>query len=249
MFLVSFQGVYGIGHIVYLIISILLMVLGIIIIKLVKKEDIYFRIIKISGIILLILILINRISVTYYDVVISKREGYSWLNIIPNTFCGLSSLILSLAIIFGKKDNVVLHFISYLGIIGGIITMFYPDFLESQNFFDLRSVSGLLHHTIMVWLVIICMLTKYIVPTMKKWSIFPIGLSMVMTFGLFEKDCLHFTKAMQIGEPLLKSAPIFTSWYVIGILILILHFLYLMRLVLVYLLIQPESRKKPLLTV
>ena len=50
MFLVSFQGVYGIGHIVYLIISILLMVLGIIIIKLVKKEDIYFRIIKISGI-------------------------------------------------------------------------------------------------------------------------------------------------------------------------------------------------------
>lgn len=29
----------------------------------------------------------------------------------------------------------------------------------------------------------------------------------------------------------------------------ILHFLYLMRLVLVYLLIQPESRKKPLLTV
>ena len=85
MFLVSFQGVYGIGHIVYLIISILLMVLGIIIIKLVKKEDIYFRIIKISGIILLILILINRISVTYYDVVISKREGYSWLNIIPNT--------------------------------------------------------------------------------------------------------------------------------------------------------------------
>ena len=40
--------------------------------------------------------------------------------------------------------------------------------------------------------------------------------------------CLLYTsKAMQIGEPLLKSAPIFTSWYVIGILILILHFLYL----------------------
>lgn len=84
-------------------------------------------------------------------------------------------------------------------------------------------MSGLLHHTIMVWLVIICMLTKYIVPTMKKWSIFPIGLSMVMTFGLFEKDCLHFTKAMQIGEPLLKSAPFYIlvcNWN----LILILHF-------------------------
>ncbi len=80
MFLISFQGVYGVGHIIYLIISILLMVLGITIItKLVKKENTYTRIIKISGIILLILILINRISVTYYDVVISKREGYSWL--------------------------------------------------------------------------------------------------------------------------------------------------------------------------
>ncbi len=229
MFLISFQGVYGVGHIIYLIISILLMVLGITIItKLVKKENTYTRIIKISGIILLILILINRISVTYYDVVISKREGYSWLNLIPNTFCGLSSLILSLAIIFGKKDNVFLHFISYLGVIGGVITMFYPDFLESQTFFDLRSLSGLLHHTVMVWIVIICMLTKYIVPTMKKWAIFPISLSMIMTFGLFEKDCLKFSKAMQIGEPLLKSAPIFTSWYVIGILVLTLHFLYLL---------------------
>ena len=39
MFLISFQGVYGVGHIIYLIISILLMVLGITIItKLVKKE-------------------------------------------------------------------------------------------------------------------------------------------------------------------------------------------------------------------
>ena len=56
--------------------------------------------------------------------------------------------------------------------IGGVITMFYPDFLESQTFFDLRSLSGLLHHTVMVWIVIICMLTKYIVPNNEKMGYF-----------------------------------------------------------------------------
>lgn len=224
-----YSDMYKAGHISYLIVALILIIVGsILVYKYAKTEMVQNLIIKISGVILLIVILTNRISVTYYDVVINAREGYTWLNLIPNTFCGLSSLVFSLAIIFGKKDNIVLHVIPYVGFIGGTITMFYPDFLETQAFTDIRSLSGLIHHTLMVWLTIVCMLTKYIKPCMKKVVAFPIGLSIIMTIGLLEIDMLHFNSAMQIGNPLLKSAPVFTSWYVVGFILIILQFLYVL---------------------
>ncbi len=223
-----YSDIYKAGHISYLICSLILIIVGAILVyKYAKTPKTQKLIIKISGIILLIAILINRFSVTYSDVVINKREGYTWLNLIPNTFCGLSSLVFAFAIILGKKDNIVLHVIPYIGFVGGTVTLFYPDFLETQAFTDIRSISGLVHHTLMVWLTLICMLTKYIKPSMKKLPALVLGLCVIMTFGLIEIDMLGFNKAMQIGEPLLKSAPIFTSWYVVGILLLVLHFIYI----------------------
>lgn len=224
----NISGIYGIGHITYLILSLILIIVGAIIIcKYVKSQEKRTLIIKISGIVLLIMILINRFSVTYHDVVIAKREGYSWVNLIPNTFCGLSSLVLSLAIIFGKKDNIILHSIGYVGFVGGAITMFYPDFLSTQDFGDIRSLSGLIHHTLMVWIVLISMLTKYINPSMSKWPILPLGLCVIMTLGLLEIELLGFVKAMQINDPLLSSLPVLTSWYMVGFILLILHFMFL----------------------
>lgn len=213
------SGVYSIYHIIYIIIALILMAVGLILTKkLATSQKAKNLIIKISGVILLITILINRFTVTYYDVIINQRVGYSFLNLIPNTFCGLASIVLSITIIFGKKDHLVLHFIGYLGFVGGLITIFYPDFLDSQAFFDIRSLTGLLHHTLMVWIVLVCLMTKYFIPSFKKWYIFPLGFSLMMTLGVLELDCFKFATAMQIQHPLLESLPILTSWYVIGIL-------------------------------
>lgn len=229
MLFTSYPGVFGIEHIIYMILVVILFALSFILIKKFIKTDKQKQLlIKIGAGVLLALIIANRISVTYYDVVINHREHYTWLNLIPNSWCGMSSLILSLALLFGKKDNPVLHCISYIGALGGFLTIIYPDFLDSQMFFEIRSVTGLLHHTMNLWLVIVSIMCQYLVPSIKKWYYYPLGLSLILSFGVFEKDALGFTKAMQINEPLLKSLPILTSWYVVGSVSIILQILVLL---------------------
>ncbi len=228
LILTQYNGVYGISHIIYMVLCILLFLVSLICIKkYVKEEKTINKIIKTTALVLLIMIILNRISVTYYDVVVNKRDGYTWLNLIPNSFCGLSSLVLSLSVLFLKKDNKILHCISYLGFLGGFLTFFYPDFLDTQSFFDIRSITGLLHHTIMVYLIVLMILTKYFVPSLKKWHIYPIGMCIIMTFAIFLKDALGFSKSFQINEPLLKSSPVLTSWYIVGIISIILQILFI----------------------
>ncbi len=210
------DGVYGIGHIVYLLIVAAAFSTGIYFLRKRKEDEKFCTILlKVSASALLVAITINRVSVTCYNILV-KKNGDSWWTLLPHTFCALSSLTLSLTVLFGKKDCCVLHCIAYLGFLGGTITMFYPDFLDSQTFFDIRSLTGLLHHTLMVWVVVVCISTGRLQPSLRKWHYYPLGLSVIMTIGLFEKECLGFEKAMQIGEPLLKSAPVLTAWYTVG---------------------------------
>lgn len=222
------DGVYGIGHIVYLAVVAAAFVTGIYFLRKYRKNEKFCTVLlKVSAAALLAAITVNRISVTTYNVLV-KKNGDSWWTLLPHTFCALASLVLSLTVLFGKKDCCVLHCIAYLGFLGGTITMFYPDFLESQTFFDIRSITGLLHHTIMVWVVVVCVATGHLRPSLRKWYYYPLGLSVIMSIGLFEKECLGFETAMQIGEPLLKSAPVLTAWYTVGALsvALLLLFLY-----------------------
>ncbi len=219
----KFEGVYGIGHIVYLAIALILYAVGLIFLcKHKNDEKVKFVTVKISAAVLLICIIASRFSVA-----IKKENDLKYL--LPNTFCGLSSLVLSIAVLFGKRDNCVLHCIAYLGMLGGTITIFYPDFLIEQSFFDILSITGLLHHAVMVWLVMAIIKTGYLKPSIKKWFYYPLGLCVIMTLGIFESDCLKFTNSMQINNPLLSSAPIFTSWYVVGTIsiLLLIIFLYL----------------------
>lgn len=217
------EGLYGIYHICYLI---LFIILTIIIFKNVNKVKDMNKFYRIIGIILFILICINRFTATYQNVVVNKVDGYTWWNLLPNTFCGMTSFVMSLALMFGKKNNVVFHCVAYIGFIGGILTLLYPDFLESQTFFDIRSITGLVHHTICVWLLPLFIKTGYMKPELKKWYIMPLGLSLYMSFGIFELDCLNMNKAMQINNPLISGVPI-TSWYSVGLVAVILEVIFL----------------------
>ncbi len=224
IFLSEYPGVFGIEHIIYLVICLLLMFTGwFIIAKYVKKEETKIKIVKISALALLCAILWNRISITVYHFQHNEEGIRNLLQLIPLSFCGFSSLVNALATLLGKKNNTVLHCISYLGLIGGILSMIYPDYLEEQTFFDPRTLSGLLHHTIMVWVIITNMITGYFTPQARKWHVYPLGLCIIMCYGLFFKEVTGLG-AMQIGSPLLKSAPIFTSWYVVGFITMFIHF-------------------------
>ena len=217
MLLTNYPGVSGFEHFLYMIICLILMAISIVFINKIKNDDKKIKtIMRVIGFVLLIVIICNRVSVTYNNVVIEKREGVTWLSLIPNTVCGFASFVYSFSLIFAKKDSKIFHFICYLGFLGGVLTFIYPDFLDNQTFFDPRTITGLVHHTIMFCTTIICIITGYLKPSFKKVNYYIIGLAFLMVFGLFEIDVLHFSKAMMIGAPLVSSLPILSSWYVIG---------------------------------
>lgn len=217
--------IYSIKTIVYLIISIGLTIAGLILIKkFVKKEATLKWIVKGSGIVLLIFIIINRIA-TAYMLIVEEAGKHpditSWWYLIPETFCGLSALTLALDVVFFKKNNLAMHALCYFALIGGLFASVYPNYLGYLEFFSLRAFTGLLHHSMMVFLVLLMLLTGYFTPSIKRWWVPFITYALFVVFGLFEIQVFgHPQDTMSIFEPLISGSPVMavlTSWYMLGI--------------------------------
>lgn len=206
--------IFGWQHLTYLAVFIILAITSyILILKFVKDEKILNIIIKCVAGALLLAVCWNRICVAL------KNNDPIYL--IPDSICGTSSFILSISVLVSKRNAGVLHYISYAAFIGGLATIIYPDFIgQDISFFYPATISGLLHHTLMVYLVVLMLLTKWFVPTLKKWAWLPLGLCCVMTYGLFLMSALGFSGAMNITKPLLEGT-IF-SWWFTGILLIAL---------------------------
>lgn len=96
---------------------------------------------------------------------------------------------------FGKKGNICFHFIGYIELVGGTLTLNYPNFLSQSESFMYPT-------------------------TMKKWYSLPLGMTMCMSLGIFMITALGFKDTMNIINPLLPNT-IFTWWF-LGILIMIM---------------------------
>ena len=216
-------AVFGWEHLTYTSIALMLIVIGAVLCRLFLKEERSRSIaVRITGAILLALILWNRICIMNDAI----DAGGTALSIIPNTFCGLASLTTALALLVVKKDSNLLHFILYLGLLGGFLTLIYPDFVsQDESFFYPNTISGLLHHTVLFWAGILCIVTGYITPSMEKYRYYPLGLMVFLVIGLFEIDGLGFAGAMYIHSPLIEGTPL--TWYLVGALALLLHFIVL----------------------
>lgn len=209
-----YPKIFGWQHLTYLAIFIVLAVVGTYyILKFVKNEKTLTIVIKSIALALLLAVIWNRISIC-----IDKNN---WIQLIPNTFCGLSSFLLSISVLVGKKDCGFFHFICYLGFVGGLVTLIYPDFIgQDQSFLYPATISGLLHHTIMFYLITLMFITHYFVPTLKKWYYLPLGLCCVMTYGLFLLSATSHTSAMNITSPLLEGTIL--TWWFTGLLLVVL---------------------------
>lgn len=199
--------VYGIEHILYMVItSLVAVVCWILFIKFAKTEKSRTIILKIFGALLFIAILTNRLSQVF------RYEEVRWHCIIPDSFCGTTSLVLSLGVLLGKKDNPVLHFAWLLGIFGGISTVVYPTFV-SQNisFFYIPTISGLAHHSLAAFTVILLFTFGYINITYKKWHYVLLGLTSYMTLGAFLMQTFGYSDAFHMVKPLLSGTPL-TAW-------------------------------------
>lgn len=241
----GFPGAWGIAHIVYFVITVILLVSSLILIKkFVKKEKSKVLLVKIFSAILLALIITNRIAYTVQYVVIDPIKGITWLYIFPETLCAVCSLMLSISLLFFKKDNCVTHAVIYMAAAGALLTTFYPNFLNSQGLWELGTMTSLIYHSLVLFLVILVVMVGYIKPTTKKWYHQPIAYMLIICYGLFYLNVLMPTikdifPVMNINLPLLASQPILTSWWMLGI----AYFAFEMVFLLIY---DHFVNKKPL---
>lgn len=204
--------VYGWEHIVYLVLFWAAFggTLAAILLK-VKSEKTLEIIIKSLGGFLLVLIIWNRISIAVF------RQN-AW-RLIPDSFCGVSSLCLAICALVCKRDALPFHCLCYIAFWGGAITTFYPDFLgQASSFLFPATISGLLHHGVAMYIAVVLVVTGYVKPSLKKFYAFPVGLCIIMCYGLFLIDALKFGSAMYIGKPLIPNT--FVTWYVVAALLI-----------------------------
>ena len=198
---------FGIEHILYIVLSTLFgSALLLAAKKLAKTEKSQKIFLKSLAFLLFVAIMANRLSQVF------RYDNVRWYCIIPDSFCGMTSLVLSLAVLFGRKDNNILHFAWLLGLFGGISTVIYATFVgQGPTIFYLPTISGLVHHSLSAMLVVALFLFKQIHITYKKWYCTLFGFTSYLTVGAFLMHTFQMSDAFHIAEPLLSDTPL-TAW-------------------------------------
>lgn len=198
---------FGIEHILYILISTTITVVSLILAKkYAKSEKSQTIFLKAIAVCLFVSILTNRLSQVF------RYDDVRWYLIIPDSFCGMTSLVLSLAILFGKRNNDVLHFVWLLGLFGGISTTIYASYIgQSDSVFYLPTISGLLHHSFSTFMVIALLMFNQIEITYKKWYCTLFGFTSYLTIGAFLMHTFNMSDAFHIAEPLIPNTPL-TCW-------------------------------------
>ena len=202
--------IFGWEHLTFLAIFFAVTIGGTILIKkFAKSEKSQDIIVRILGFFLFVFVVWNRLSIAIL--------GGSLWKIIPDSFCGMTSLVFSLALMFGKRNNAVLHFVVYLGFVGGLLTILYPDFISTySSFLHTITISGILHHATSFYLSILLQIIGWFIPNWRKWYCLLIGTTAYILLGLFQIYVLNFSKAFYINKPAVSGTPL-TVWVIIPI--------------------------------
>ena len=203
---------FGWQHLTYIAIVIIVGTASLVCFKKFAKTDKQQRIaLFCMGIVLFGSILFNRLSLVF------RYEEVNWIAIIPASICGMNSLVLSLSVIFGKKDCPIYHYLWHLTLVGGGITTLCPTFIgQDVSFLYLPTISGLLHHSVSVIVVIALLISGQINITYKKWHYSVIGFLCYITFGAFLMTVCGLKDAFSMVDPLIKNTP-FTVWVLLPI--------------------------------
>ncbi|MBQ7885247.1 MAG: YwaF family protein [Clostridia bacterium] len=207
---------FGKEHIIYIVISIIVAtVVCICAKKFAKTEKSQKILMRCLGGVLLAIIFFNRVALVF------EGQNPNWLKLLTDSFCSTSSYVLSLSLIFGKKDNNVLHFVWLISLAGGVITTFAPDFIgQNPSFLYPPTILGLMHHTWSAILVILMFIFKYINITYKKWYCTLIGFLSYFTYGAFLMCVLNFGNPFYMVRPALSGTPL-TAWVIAPIYIVV----------------------------
>ncbi len=217
---------YGWQHLTFLALLVVvgggLIILSHFFIKTEKQKMIFL---KCVAAFLFVWIIINRISIA-----IRFNDPAMF---IPNSYCGMTSLVLSIMVLLGNKNNITYHFLWYMGFFGGLATMLYPDFLgQNPSFFYIPTISGMMHHGVLLLLCILMVQHKWFSPDIRRWWVFPAGLGIYVLFGLFCMDIFGWGSSMEINSSLISGTPL-NWWFVLlvgsAILFIVLLFIEWLR--------------------
>ena len=202
--------VFGWQHLTFLAIFLVLGTVSLILAKVFLKErkgQVIF--IKVLAGITLISVILNRIFVAIHHSNIAS--------LFPYTICSLTSFALSLVTIFGKENNNAYQALWYIGFVGGLSTLLYPDFIEQNiSIFYPATITGLLHHGFCFLLTIALLLFNWFRPNLKKCYYFPMIFSGYITIGTFAQHVLKINGSMLITKPILNGTPI-NCWFILTV--------------------------------
>ncbi|MEG2917450.1 MAG: YwaF family protein [Clostridium sp.] len=205
--------IYGWQHLTFEAIFIIFLLVSLFYIKRFVDEKYYVYIIKIFAVVNLFFAILCRFSIFNFQLDI---------RILPDSFCSVSSFLTAFCLLFSKKDSKILQFALFAGVIGGVVTNAYPEFVPNHEvFFNIETISSLLFHSGMVYLFIMTITLGYFKPTMKKWGAFPCGLYFYFLWGGLSNTYIGQVNAMYLNEPLMQGT-IFNC-YVTGVMLVIVY--------------------------
>lgn len=216
--------IFGIEHIVYLVISLSISITGLVLIKkFCKTEKSKLLAVKISGAVLLATILINRLCVYLWQMDVANYN-YPF---IPVSLCATVSLLLGFFAIVCKKDSSILHFLTYTALFTGLISTIYPTYIgQGSTIFFPSTITSLLHHSLSFFVAVLILELGWITPNIKKWYAWPLGYFSLIAYGVFTLKMLPASyDSMSINSPLI-SGTIF-NWFWLGIIFLAVYTVFL----------------------
>ena len=209
--------IFGIEHIVYLILSFIVTVAILIVTGIFcKSERVKMILIKAGGGILLFLILLNRVfCIQHWDV-----------TYLPTSICGAVSMFFGIALILCKKDSSILHFLSYSALFTGLLPTIYPDYIgQGPTIFFPATITSLLHHSVCFMMAIMVFEFKYITPNIRKWYAWPLGYFALVFYGLFNIKILNQPDAININSPILPNTPF--NFFFLGLIFFAVYMIFL----------------------
>lgn len=201
--------VFGKEHLIYIAVSVLIAIGAVLLTKrYAKTEKSKDIVVKTAAGILLLIILSSRITLVF------EHGDPNWLELIPDSFCSASSYVLSIALLVGKKNNNVLHFVWMIALAGGLIATFYPDFIDQHpSFMYPPTIFGMMHHTWSAIVVILVFMNGYLNLTYKKWYCTLFGFTAYLSLGAFLMCVLDYGNPFYMKDPALNGT-IFTVWVI-----------------------------------
>ena len=201
--------VFGTEHLIYIAVSIVTaLVVCLLTARFAKTEKAQNAVMRFAGGVLFVIIFANRLALVF------EYEEANWLKLITDSFCSTSSYVLSLALIFGKRNNPLLHFVWLIALAGGAIATFYPNFIDQHpSFLYPPTILGMMHHTWSAIVVVLLFICNYLHLTYKKWYCTAVGFAAYLLLGTFLLFGLEYSNPLYMVEPALDGT-IFTVWVI-----------------------------------